>query len=369
MAYVGMIKLSSNLTVYCNTHTPSTGAAVAADAVPGFRVYEDLTTAPLLTGSFAAHDGANCTGFYSAQLAITTANGFEAGKSYCIRITGVVGGVTGVDILQFDVTTVALDDLVRSTTPANALDVSSTGEAGLDFANIKAATGATTLTNITVPTVTSAGLADDAITSAKFDESTAFPVKATDTGATQIARVGADGDTLETLSDQLDGAEPADIWTYATRTLTQSAASLAATVAADDITAHRGDTLVAALTGLGDFASTWVKVYWTAKTNKGDADTAAILQVLLSNPASGTTDGLLYINGEAATTKTNALLTMVNATTGALTITVAAAELAKLDEVAGLYYDVQVIRSTGVLVQTMGEGTFNVSADVTRTVS
>jgi len=49
------------------------------------------------------------------------------------------------------------------------------------------------------------GLSDDAITSAKFDESTAFPVKSADTGATQIARVGADGDTLETLSDQIDG--------------------------------------------------------------------------------------------------------------------------------------------------------------------
>jgi hypothetical protein len=45
------------------------------------------------------------------------------------------------------------DDLVRSTTPANALDVSATGEAGLDFDNIKAATGSTTLTNIIVPTV------------------------------------------------------------------------------------------------------------------------------------------------------------------------------------------------------------------------
>jgi hypothetical protein len=44
--------------------------------------------------------------------------------------------------------------LVRSTTPANTLDVAATGEAGLDFNNIKAASGATTLTNITVPTVT-----------------------------------------------------------------------------------------------------------------------------------------------------------------------------------------------------------------------
>jgi len=51
------------------------------------------------------------------------------------------------------------------------------------------------------------GLANDAITAAKFDESTAFPVVATDTGATQIARVGADGDTLETLSDEIATAQ------------------------------------------------------------------------------------------------------------------------------------------------------------------
>jgi hypothetical protein len=46
-------------------------------------------------------------------------------------------------------------------------------------------------------------LADDAITAAKFDESTAFPLKAADTGSTQVARTGADGDTLETLSNEI----------------------------------------------------------------------------------------------------------------------------------------------------------------------
>ncbi len=61
------------------------------------------------------------------------------------------------------------------------------------------------------------GLANDAITSAKYDESTAFPVKSDDSGSTQIARVGADGDTLETLSDQIDGtATPAEVATALT---------------------------------------------------------------------------------------------------------------------------------------------------------
>ncbi len=51
-------------------------------------------------------------------------------------------------------------------------------------------------------------LADDAITSAKFDESTAFPLASADTGATAVARTGADSDTLETLSDQIDALTP-----------------------------------------------------------------------------------------------------------------------------------------------------------------
>ncbi len=46
-------------------------------------------------------------------------------------------------------------------------------------------------------------LADDAITAAKFDESTAFPLTSADSSTTRVARVGADGDTLETLSDEI----------------------------------------------------------------------------------------------------------------------------------------------------------------------
>ncbi len=59
--------------------------------------------------------------------------------------------------------------------------------------------------NFCVTVTDGVGLADDAITSDKFDESTAFPVTSADTGATTIAREGADGSThtLDTLSNQV----------------------------------------------------------------------------------------------------------------------------------------------------------------------
>jgi hypothetical protein len=46
-------------------------------------------------------------------------------------------------------------------------------------------------------------LANAAITSVKYDLSTAFPVGSSDAGVTALARVGADGDTLEDLSDEI----------------------------------------------------------------------------------------------------------------------------------------------------------------------
>ena len=42
------------------------------------------------------------------------------------------------------------------------------------------------------------------ITSNKYDGTTAFPIVSADSGATAIARAGADSDTLKTLSEQLD---------------------------------------------------------------------------------------------------------------------------------------------------------------------
>jgi hypothetical protein len=48
-------------------------------------------------------------------------------------------------------------------------------------------------------------LENAAITAVKFDLSTAYPLTAADAGASQVARVGADGDTLEDLSDEIAG--------------------------------------------------------------------------------------------------------------------------------------------------------------------
>jgi hypothetical protein len=217
------------------------------------------------------------------------------------------------------------------------------------------------------------GLANDAITSAKYDESTAFPVKSADTGVTQIARVGADADTLETLSDQLDVIDatadailvdtgttlPADVWGYATRTLTQSAASVVAAVTGSNITAQRGDTLVAALTGLGNI-STRTKLWLTIKSSLDHTDAQSIL--FLEETA-----GLTVVNGAAYAVITDASIVVTNAATGALTITIKPAVTKDLP-LGSYHYDMQYLTAAGV-VTTITASTFTASGDVTRAVS
>lgn len=147
----------------------------------------------------------------------------------------------------------------------------------------------------------------------------------------------------------------ADIWAYATRTLTQSAAQIAAVVAGSTLTVQRGDTLSAALTGLGSIDGR-TKLWFTVKRSLDDADTASIVQI-------EETAGLLHLNG-AAGTAIQGNITVDDASAGDITITLAAAAAAQLP--LGSYsYDVQWVTASDE-VHTLTAGTARIVADVTR---
>jgi hypothetical protein len=105
-----------------------------------------------------------------------------------IRIA-VTDPVPEVDVTQWNGTAVA--------TPDAAGHPKVTIKDGTGQGELNITSGATDA-NVT-------SMANDVITAAAHDESTAFPITSVDSGSTQIARTGADGDTLETLSDQMDG--------------------------------------------------------------------------------------------------------------------------------------------------------------------
>ena len=87
----GMIRLEHTITKDFSTRS-TTGEVTDADSVPTCNVYEDTTTSPILTPTCTKR-GSN-TGDYYFQIPVTTANGFEIGKSYNIRIVAIVGGMT-----------------------------------------------------------------------------------------------------------------------------------------------------------------------------------------------------------------------------------------------------------------------------------
>jgi uncharacterized protein YoxC len=115
------------------------------------------------------------------------------------------------------------------------------------------------------PNVTVADIANDAITAAAYDESTAFPVKSADTGATAIARVGADSDTLETLSDQMDAikTETASILEDTGTTIPGTITTIDNEIAVidgivDNILEDTGTTLDTKINTIDDFLDTEV---------------------------------------------------------------------------------------------------------------
>jgi hypothetical protein len=148
---------------------------------------------------------------------------------------------------------------------------------------------------------------------------------------------------------------------YSPYSLGAVAAVVTAAISGSTITVYRGDSISINITGLGSLANV-SKLYFTVKARAEDADTAAIIQV-------EQTDGLKYINGVTGTAG-NGTLTITNPSTGAITITLTAAEAAKLPtHLSGLKYDVQIVRSAGVPVSTLAIGDFIVSKDYTRAVS
>lgn len=148
------------------------------------------------------------------------------------------------------------------------------------------------------------------------------------------------------------------VWAYASRTLTQSAASVAAAVSGSTITIHRGDTISASLTGLGSIAGR-TKLWFTAKENLYDADSASVLFI-------EETAGLTVVNGATYATTTDGDITVTDQATGALTITLDEAVSAALNP--GQYqYDMQWLSVAGVV--TLTSGYLVVTADITRAIA
>ena len=128
----------------------------------------------------------------------------------------------------------------------------------------------------------------------------------------------------------------------------------------DEIEIRRGDTFELDVSGLSDL-TTQDNIWFTVKSDKDDADTAADIQIDDDN-------GLLCIAGGSPTAAANGDITVTNAVAGELTVTLEAVESAKLTDVGKFYYDIQVLYASGDVV-TETRGRAYIIGDVTRATS
>ncbi len=153
------------------------------------------------------------------------------------------------------------------------------------------------------------------------------------------------------------------VWSTATRTLTQGAASVEAAVSGSTITVYRGTTWVISLTGLGDI-STYDTIYFSVKRDIADSDDDAVLRV--KDDASG----LLRWQKAAVDTATNGVITIDDAVAGDITITILEAETDDAAVRDGYYYDIKGVDNDGqVDLISFGDKAFNVTGDITRVIT
>jgi hypothetical protein len=163
------------------------------------------------------------------------------------------------------------------------------------------------------------------------------------------------------------GTLVASIWTYIDRTLTQAIASAIAALSGDSLAITVSDTWSQTLTGLRENTS-YVSIDLVVKKQKKDDDEDAVIWIRKN--ASGSGDGLLYLNGATPVSPVVAgdgSITVASSTS--LTFNLAAratAELIGNVDLNGLFYAVKYYFASEVA--TVQTGVCNVDEGVIRAI-
>jgi hypothetical protein len=150
---LGDFDTSSTIYFKFTTFRPSTGAPFTLAGTPALSVYKDNSTTQTTTGVTLTADFDSVTGLN--HVAIDTSDAFYAAGSFfdVVITTGTVDSVSAVGVVvgRFTLRKTAC---LKPTTAGRSLDVSSGGEAGIDFANIGSPTTTVNLSGTTIKAVT-----------------------------------------------------------------------------------------------------------------------------------------------------------------------------------------------------------------------
>ena len=223
--------------------------AINADESSGAGAYSNITDSLEATSDTKA----TATALATAQTDLDTITGSDGVTLATTQGNYAPATTAGLATAQADLDTITGSDgvVIASGTQTFNMTGSITGNLSGSVGSVTGAVGSVTGNvggNVvgSVASVTAGvTLANDAITAAKFDESTAFPITSADTSSTRIARTGADSDTLETISDEIAALE----------NLSQAEAQAAAEAALAAYDAPTNTDLTSGLAGLNDVST------------------------------------------------------------------------------------------------------------------
>ena len=151
MSYYGDIRLGDTLDIAFST-VGTTGAPTTLAGSPVISAYVGNSTTQITAGITLSVDFDGVTGLHNVRVVASSGNGYATTTNVRLVITtGTVGGtsVVGYVIGSFSI---EARSALMPTTAARTLDVSATGEAGLDWANVGSPTTTVGLTGTTIAT-------------------------------------------------------------------------------------------------------------------------------------------------------------------------------------------------------------------------
>lgn len=151
--YLGDFAAGDTIDFMFTTFRPSTGAPFTLGGTPAVSVYKDNSTTQSTAGITLTASFDSVTGLNHVRITTSSDGTFYAdGSSFeCVITTGTVDGVSvvGSCIGRF---TLRDQACLYPTTAGRKLDVSATGEAGIDLANVGSPTTTLNLSGTTIST-------------------------------------------------------------------------------------------------------------------------------------------------------------------------------------------------------------------------
>lgn len=199
--YRGDIRLGDTIDIKFTTRSFTTGAPTTLAGTPVISAYPGNSTTQLTAGITLTVDFDTVTGLHNVRVVATSGNGYATATNYDLVITtGTVGGVSvvGEVIGSFSI---EARSAVMPTVAARTLDVSATGEAGVDWANVGSPTTALALTGTTIATTQKVDLETIKTNPVVNAGTVTFPTTATLASTTNIT-----AGTITTVSGNVNGS-------------------------------------------------------------------------------------------------------------------------------------------------------------------